>query len=398
MTRIEGSPLRTFPIAFIVLLSLGACTVGHEAEVINREYEVPLSVDDGWEVASVSSVGMHQEPLEEMLAHLKTLGDHRIHSILIVKDGKLVFEKYYQGRKFNLAEYTGGTGYDMNDLHVLCSATKSVTSALLGIAIDQGQVQSVDQKVFDFFPEYSSLVQSSPQKGTMTIRHLLTMMSGLQWDDESLPYSDYRNDLHAMFGSNDPIGYVLAKPLDYTPGTVFDYDNCNTNVIGEIIHKASEEPLDRFAQRYLFNKMGITQAEWQYFRNGVVFCSGDLHLRPRDMAKFGLLFLNGGEWNGEQLISKSWCEVSTARHVTPLNYTPEFPWAQGYGYQWWQKVYSVAGGTWESYFASGWGGQNIIVFPSLNTVIVTTAGNWYDPEVISPFSLVTDYILPSIVH
>jgi CubicO group peptidase (beta-lactamase class C family) len=379
-------------------LVVKACSGVNDGEEDVQEYQVPVATDDGWQVASVNSVGMQQKPLEMMMARLKSLGEHRIHSIIIVKDRKLVFDKYYAGRKFNLGQYTGGTGFDMNDLHTLCSATKSITSALLGIAVDRRYVQSVDQKVFDFFPEYSDLLVSSPGKRTMTIRHLLTMMSGLEWDDESLPYSDHRNDMHLMFESSDPIRYVLAKPLFESPGLVFDYDNCNTNVIGEIIHKASDERLDRFAQSHLFDKLRITRLEWQMLQNNVVFCSGDLHLRPRDMAKIGLLFLNKGEWNGEQVISKSWCEVSTSSHLDPGQYTNEFPWAQGYGYQWWQKTYYAGSRTLDSYFASGWGGQNIIVFPGLNVVVVTTAGNYYDPEVISPFTLVSQYILPSVVQ
>jgi CubicO group peptidase (beta-lactamase class C family) len=377
---------------------MNACTSVNEGGEAPQEYQVPLSTGDSWEVASLNAVGMKQAPLETMLARLNALGEHRIHSIMIVKDEKLVFEKYYEGLKFNLGQYTDGVGFGMNDLHTLCSATKSITSALLGVAIDRGYVKSVDQGVFDFLPEYSDLLVSSPGKRTMTIRHLLTMMSGLEWDDESLPHSDHRNDMHLMFESGNPIRFVLAKPLVASPGTVFDYDNCNTNVIGEIIHRASGESLDRFAQRYLFDKLGITQLEWQMLRDDVVFCSGDLHLRPRDMAKIGLLFLNKGEWNGEQLISKSWCEISTASQLSPSQYNNEFPWAQGYGYQWWQKSYHVSSRIYDSYFASGWGGQNIIVLPSLNVVIVTTAGNYYDPEVISPFTIVSDYILPSVLR
>jgi CubicO group peptidase (beta-lactamase class C family) len=388
---------RTIGILLLAALLISACSGINEGEVDSRRYRVPPSTDDGWEVASVADVGMKQEPLESMLTRLETLGEHRMHSIVIVKDGKLVFEQYYPGLKFNLGEYTGGTGYDMNDLHVLCSATKSITSLLLGIAIDRQLVQSVDQRVFDFFPEHADLLVSSPEKSAMTIRHLLTMMSGLEWDDESLPYSDPRNDLHRMFVSSDPIRFVLAKPLVHSPGVVFDYDKCDTNVIGEIVHRASDQRLDRFAQKYLFDKLGVTNLGWQIVRGDVIFCSGDLHLRPRDMAKVGLLVLNKGEWNGEQLASRSWCELSTAVHVNPGNYTAEFPWAQGYGFQWWQKTYYVGRQVCSSHFATGWGGQNIIVFPDLNAVVVTTAGNWYDPERISPFTLVSDFILPSIL-
>jgi CubicO group peptidase (beta-lactamase class C family) len=383
--------------AIVLPVLLSSCSTVNSSEEPVSEYQVPIATGDGLQVASVGDVGMKQEPLESMMARLKTTTDHRVHSVLVVKNQKLVFEKYYSGRKFNLGQYTGGTGYDINDLHVLCSATKSIASALLGIAIDKGYIKSVDQKVYEFFPEHDDLFNSSPRKRAMTIRHLLTMMSGLEWDDESLPYTDHRNDMHLMFEAADPIRFVLAKPLVADPGTVFDYDNGNTNVIGEIIHRASNQRLDQFAKDHLFDKLGITQMEWQMLKNNVVLCSGDLHLRPRDMAKIGLLFLNKGAWNGEQIISKSWCEISSASSLNPNQYNHEFPWAQGYGFQWWQKTYTVQGRSYSSFFASGWGGQYIIVFPDLNAVVVMTGGNWYDPETIPFFNIISEYMLPSLI-
>lgn len=380
-----------------ILLLLSSCdSVSPDKDELNTQIPIPEVTNDGWEVASLKSVGMDEEKYIQLINRLKQNNEHRIHSIIVVKDQKLVFEKYYPGKKFNLGQYTGETGYDMNDLHVLCSATKSVTSALLGIAIDKGYINSVEQKVVDFFPEYMDLFTQSPNKQKMTIKHLLTMTSGLTYDDESLPYTNSNNDMNRFFSSSDPIKFLLAKPLFAEPGAVFDYDNCNTNIIGQIISKTSNKRLDVFAKEYLFNKLGIEQQQWQIVRNSVILCSGDLHLRSRDMAKFGLLFLNNGEWKGEQIVSSEWCVISTAAFLNPNNYNNEFPWADGYGYQWWQKTYSYNSKSYASFFASGWGGQNIIIIPDLNLVIVTTAGNWYEVERISPFSIVSDYIIPSV--
>jgi CubicO group peptidase (beta-lactamase class C family) len=364
----------------------------------NGEYKIPEFLNDGWEVASLNSVGMEKSYFENLLNRLNRIGEHRIHSILVVKDKKLVFEKYYPGRKFNLAQYTGETGFDINDTHNLCSATKSFTSALIGIALDKGYIKSIDQKVFDFFPEFEDLLLLESEKNKMTIKHLLTMTSGLEWDDETLPYSDPRNDLHRMFVNDNPIRFALAKPLFAAPGDVFDYANCNTNILGEIIRKASGERLDKFADKYLFKKLGITELEWQMLPNDAVFCSGDLRLRPRDMAKFGLLFLNRGEWNGEQIISQKWSDISTAAYLNPNDYNKEFGWADGYGFQWWQKTYYYNSQSYSSFFATGWGGQHIIDFPALNLVIVFTGGNYYEAEIISPYDIVSNYILPSIIN
>jgi CubicO group peptidase (beta-lactamase class C family) len=142
------------------------------------------------------------------------------------------------------------------------------------------------------------------------------MRSGLQWDDETYPYSDPRNDINQLFSSSDPIRFILSKDLIEAPGTHYAYRNCNTNVLGEIVRKASDLRLDIFSKDHLFNKLGITSYEWQRLPNNVIFCSGDLRLRPRDMAKFGQLFLDGGSWDGEQIISQQWVDKSTQKFTS----------------------------------------------------------------------------------
>jgi CubicO group peptidase (beta-lactamase class C family) len=358
----------------------------------NYQYEIPEQTDDEWETASLSSMGMNQKPLTGLMNRLNEIDEHRIHSLLIIKDGKLVFEEYFPGDKFNLAQPTGETGFDMNDTHNLCSVTKSFTSALIGIAIDKGFIQSANQKVFDFFPEYADILNSTPEKDNITIKHLLTMTSGIAWDDETYSYYDSRNDMYQLFTSSDPIKFILQKPLIEMPGTFFAYRNCNTNLLGAIVHKATEQRLDIFSENYLFSKIGITDFEWQMISNDVVFCSGDLRLRPRDMAKFGYLFLNGGKWQNERIISQEWIDISTFKHINLNNNWGDL---DGYGYQWWLWE-NISGASFQAFAASGWGGQWIIVAPYLNTVVVTTGGNYYTEEVISIQSILVNYIIPSI--
>ena len=338
---------------------------------------------------------MDERPLLNLLDRLNNMDAHRIHSLLIIKDGKLVFEEYFPGDKYNLAQATGESGFDIYDTHNLCSVTKSFTSALIGIAIDKGYIQSIEQKVFSFFPEYQSVLSSSPEKDDLSIKHLLTMTSGIMWDDETTSYFNPRNDMYQLFNSNDPIKYILSKDMIGPPGRVFDYANCNTNVLGEIIRKSSKLRLDKFAQQHLFSKLGISDFEWQMLPNNVVFCSGDLRLRPRDMAKFGYLFLNGGVWEGEQIISQDWIDRSTRKHIDPGRYQTEFSWADGYGLHWWlwEDIYNLE---YPAYFASGWGGQWIIVSKSTNTVIVSTAGNYYTDIIMPIETIITEFIVPSL--
>jgi CubicO group peptidase (beta-lactamase class C family) len=387
------------PLLLFLVICCGLLTCSEDKNTTEAaggyQYNLPPQTDDDWQTASLSSVGMDLIPMINLMNDLSEMTDHRIHSLLIIKDGMLVFEEYFQGDKFNLAQFTGETGFDRDDTHNLCSVTKSFTSALIGIAIDRGYIQSVDQAMFDFFPEYSYILTSKPEKGDITLRHLLTMTSGLEWDDESHPYSDPRNDMYQLFSSSNPIRYIFLKPLVETPGTVFAYRNCNTNVLGEIVRKASEDRLDVFAEKHLFSKLGITEYEWQMLPNSVVFCSGDLRLRPRDMAKFGYLFLNGGVWQNERIISQQWVDISTQKLIDPNNYTSNFSWADGYGYQWWiwEDIYSVA---FPSYFASGWGGQWIIIAPQHDLVVVSTAGNYYTDMIMPIERVLVDYVIPSL--
>ena len=149
---------RAISISSLLFICISCCFLSCDKNTTDSpaasQYEIPIQTNDGWETASLASFGMDETPLLELLDKLNEIGEHRIHSLLIVKDGKLVFEEYFPGDKFNLARFTGETGFDMYDTHNLCSATKSFTSALIGIAIDNGFIQSVDQKVFDFFPGY----------------------------------------------------------------------------------------------------------------------------------------------------------------------------------------------------------------------------------------------------
>jgi CubicO group peptidase (beta-lactamase class C family) len=360
------------------------------------EYRVPEAIGDGWETASLAAAGLSESHFIRLMEDLRDLEGHEVHSILVVKDGRLVFEEYFDGRKFSLAQYTGGTGFDREDTHNLASVTKSFTTTLVGIAIDQGYVASVHQPVFDFFPEHADLLVEDPRRGDMTLGDLLLMMSGITWNDlGTYSYEDPRNDLVQMFNSGDPIRYALSKQLYAHPGTVFDYCNANTNILGEAVTRATGQRLDVFAQANLFDPLGIVHLEWQMLPNDVVFASGDLRLRPRDMAKFGELFLRMGTWGEEQVVSQEWVEVATERHVVP---SASHDWADAYGYGWWHWDISSGDRDHQTYQASGWGGQWIIVIPEHEMVVVSTGGNYYQSAPMPVERMLADYVLTAIQH
>jgi len=374
-----------FTLLFAYLFFQSCCFNDYESN-----YEIPQKKNDGWETASLISIDMDETPLLELLSDLENFEDHDWHSILIVRDGKLVFEEYFEGEMFELAQFTGEIGFDMHNKHTSASATKSITSALVGIAIDKGFIESVDQKISDFYPQYFDIFEESQQKQNLTIKHLLTMRSGITWDDESTSYFDPTNDMYQIWRKNDPIRYILEKDIYSTPGTVFNYDNCNTNLLGDIVRQASGLRLDNFAKEYLFDEIGITDYKWHFLQNNVVFCSGEIRLTPRDMAKFGQLILNNGIWDDKRIISEEWVQESTEKY-TDLNWIED-----GYAYQWWTWD-NINGGTFNAYMAQGWGGQWIIVHPKENMVIVTIGGNYYNNPPLPITDIITDYILESLL-
>jgi len=255
------------------------------------------------------------------------------------------------------------------------------------VAIDQNYIQGVENKLFSFFPKYSNLNNS--QKEKITLHHLLSMTSGLQWNKND--YSSRENDLIQLFYVADPIKYILEKSVKYEPGTQFYYNGGNTNLLGEII-KIKTGSLVDFADKNLFQPLGITEYEWDYINPQIIHASGNLKLRPRDMAKFGYLYINEGIWNEKRILSKNWIFESTKEHISFFSSS----WSDGYGYQLWLKTYSINSTLFKSYFAAGWGGQKIIVFPEKQLVVVFTGGNYVGQEPSD--EILTRFILPAILY
>jgi len=358
------------------------------------DYLIPEQTGDGWETASLAEVELREEPLIQLMTDLHELANHNVHSLLVVRDAKLVFEEYFPGPKFNLARYTGEVGFDRDDTHNLASVTKSITTTLFGIALDRGSIESVDTPVFDFFPEHSDLLLEEPRRNDITLEHLLLMTSGLRWNDDVVPYSEPSNDMVRMFTSSDPIRFALGTAVYAAPGTDFEYCNANTNILGEVIARAVGQRLDHFAAAQLFAPLGITDYEWQMISGDVVFTSGDLRLRPRDMAKIGLLFLNRGVWNGSRVVASAWVDAATERIVTPDG---PHGWADGYGYGWWHWDLPAGGAVHRVYMAAGWGGQWIFVMPADDLVFVSTGGSYFDGTTMPAERMLSQYLLRAMV-
>lgn len=363
----------------LALLVSSACTSGEETGAPGADaraaqaipYRVPQQIGDGWRTAPAFDQGMDPAPLEEMLKRVRAGEYTGITSILLARGNALVFEEYF-------GEQT------RDDLHTTRSAGKAITSALVGIAIDQGCIESVDVPVLPYFPEYEGEIGSwDERKRDITIHHILSMTSGVRGNED------------AMYPTDDWIKFYLDQPLAAAPGEVFSYATSGVVTLGNVITRACGLRIPAFADRYLFGPLGITASRWPITNSrgsqGLAMTGGGLNLRPRDMAKFGQLYLNGGVWEGRRVISKEWIGKSTSRHATSDLYGEDF------GYLWRMIDRTMEGRTVRSFEAWGNGGQFIMVFPSLDLVVVFTGENYGRfPEMEQPFELVDSYILPSV--
>lgn len=352
-------------------------------------YRIPEQVGDGWTTGSLTSVGVDSIPLFQLMNRLYGHPSHRIHAIVLIQDGVLVAEEYFAGERFvspGVGEYTVFT---RETEHFQASVSKSVTAAAVGIARDRGLL-SLDAPALSFFPELADLNAGGREE--ITLEHLITMRSGLPWDESSYGYDDPRNDVAQLFRAADPIRFILSKAMEAPAGTLFHYNSGCTNVLGEVVRAVSGQRLDVLAASALFGPLGIEHFQWDFINGDVVFASGGLWLRPRDMAKIGELYLRDGVWGGDQVISESWIsESGVSRSALSMG------WAEGYGYGWWTRTYDTQAGPVDTYFAAGWGEQQIIVAPDLDLVAVFTGGSYEQAPYLSPGQIMEEYILPAVV-
>ncbi|WP_428330598.1 serine hydrolase domain-containing protein [Mucilaginibacter sp.] len=329
----------------------------------------PENLHDGLQTGDAEKAGLDTALLNLMVHNIAAGKYPNVHSVLIIKGGKLVFEEYFY-------EYT------RDSLQELRSASKSFISALTGIAIEKGYIKSKNEKVLSYFPEYN-ISNMSAAKSRLTIENMLTNQSGFDYDAAN-PKS-IGNEVN-MGNAEDWVKYTLDLPMIDTPGGKGMYNSGNPITLGRIIEKATQMPLPQFANQNLFKPMGIKTYKWNFKPNKVNaddFCQ--LYLSPRNMAKFGLLYLDNGKWNGKQLVPESWVTESLTKHsvVQGVNY----------GYLWWLKYLDADKVRYYGAGAQGNGGQKIYIWKSLDMVTVVTGGN-YNSQSPSD-ELIRKYILPS---
>ena len=316
----------------------------------------PLPGDD-WQVSTPAEQGLDPMLVAELYnnaAELETL-----YSLLVIKNGQLIAEGYFNEGS-------------VNQKHFMASATKSFTSALVGIALDQGCLSSLDQNMMEFFPEYTGQIDD-PRKEQITIRDLLQMRSGFVWEERTAPY------MEALFSSRGYwLPFIVEFPLASDPGTEFGYSNLTSHLLGVIVARGCDTDLKSFAQEHLFSPIDAQVGDWDQDADSYYYGAHGIPLSARDRAKFGLLYLNEGEYDGNQVISADWVKDSLQRYSENINISGLIPGINsrygyyrdlGYGYQWW----SARAGNHQFNYASGHGGNQIIVIDELDMVIVTDA-------------------------
>ncbi|MGD8628692.1 MAG: serine hydrolase [bacterium] len=340
--------LRVTLLLILVLSLLAACPgcLGDFGIKLPYEGYAPEVLDDGWEISDPQAEGFDPDEITDVYRrfHSEKLYP-TIHSLLVVRNGKLVAEAYCRDRG------------ERDMLHSIQSATKSITSLLTGIAIDKGFIQSVDQRVYDYIPKY---FDSDIRKREITLHHVLTMETGLDFDND-----DHTEKLYNSNGSS--LEFVLHRPLIFTPGSDWYYGDGNPQLLSGIIQEVSGMSEEEFAIENLFTPLGIIHYRWDNHADGLTFGAFGLWLRPRDMAKIGRLMAQNGMWNMERIVSAEWIAESTRLQTSH----------QTYGYYWYP---------WESqdaYYAEGHGGQLIYVVPDKQIVVVITADSYSNSRALA---------------
>lgn len=362
--------------AFLAKTSLRFSKDGWEYstdDVANSDkVNMPKQLDDGWETAQIENYGIGKRNLQQLIDSINAKKLINTHSVLIAKENKLVFETYFDG-------------FNINIPHDTRSASKSISSAIIGIAINDRIIGSVDQKLYDFIPQEYQYTKN-PLKSKITIKDLLTMSSGLDVNDKA--YEDYYQQ------SDNWLKTVLEAPLAKDPGSYTDYGSANPFLLGVSLNERLDTSLELFMEEKFFSPLGITN----YVLNTddteeIPYFGGGMLLTPRDFLKFGQLYLNKGNWKGKQIIPESWVEESFKKYGRLQDYKDK----NEYGYLWWHDTYIVNGKEIESIEARGAGGQFLSIIPELETVVVITAGNYRNRKGNQSREIFEAYILPSMV-
>jgi CubicO group peptidase (beta-lactamase class C family) len=345
-----------------VMILIGSCGPPQAAERATPAPAAPYWPTEGWRTSTPEEQGMDPEMLAQLFDTIQER-DYSIDSVTVIRNGYLVADATI-------------FPFQPDSRHVIHSCTKSIVSALIGIALDEGYIESVDQPLLDFFPG-RTIANLDANKEAMTLEHVLTMATGWECRDSYL----YRwRGLVEMERSQDWVQFMLDLPMAEEPGTRFEYCNGASFVLSAIIQETTGMSALEFAEMHLFGPLGISDVVWPSNPQGISIGWGEMRMRPHDMAKIGYLYLNEGRWDGEQIVPADWVAASTRKHISGTL-------QDGYGYQWWVRDDGI-------YMALGYAGQFIVVVPEKNLVVVFTS-ELEEEDFYTPQTLLDDFIIPA---
>lgn len=317
-----------------------------------------------WQYSSPEAQGMDSNKLVRLFEP----SDSSIHSILIIRHGYIVLEAY-------------APGISSDSPQPIYSATKSFTSAMVGIALAKGYLASLDQRVLDFFPN-RKIADPNPRKSAITLQDLMTMMPGVDWWEWG-PF-DGSNCLMQMESSWDWVQFFLDRPMLEDPGTVWRYNTGCAHTLAAIVQQSTGMALADFASENLFNPIGITNVRWPADSHSISYGGRGIYMTASDMARFGYLYVRQGVWEGQQVIPKEWVKESTQKR-TPVSVSP----GEGYAYLWWVPGFGGVS-------AKGYMGQRIFVLPEQDLVVVITAAMGSQAMHTAPEMMMEHIILPAV--
>lgn len=377
----------------IIGISIGlismATSSGYAQQVLNNKtynYAIPKNLNDGIDIGNNRVIDTTK--IITLTEFILKQQFPNVHSMLIVKDSKLVYENYFSGTDEISGQKLGYLDHNINDLHDCRSISKSITSLCIGIAIDKGLIKNVDEPIEQYFPEYNRYFDT--QKRQITIKQLLTMTAGFDWN-EDISYRDFKNSELQMDLSSDPIKYILSRPIVAAPGTKWNYNGGESQLLAQIIVKVSGMTIDKFAEQYLFNPLSIDIYDWLKLKENMPAAASGLRLRSRDLLKIGMLYMNNGIWQNKQIIAKDWTTTSLMPIVSRGN-------EKGYGYQFWTSTEIINGKSIDISEAKGNGGQRVFFVKELQLLVVITAGNYNQWDIVNDSrKALIDFIIPSVM-
>jgi CubicO group peptidase (beta-lactamase class C family) len=380
----------TFPGAVIAAMTL-------TTSVASAQGVAPWPTD-GWTRSTVQAQGLKPAPLDSLHRDIQANKFGNVDRLVIIRNGYLLMSERYPRdyraisagfdmtpHQFNYQHPDWHPYFKGGEPHTLQSVTKSVTSALIGIAIGRGEIAGVETPLLSFFEGYD-VSQADARLRQATLRHLLTMQLGMEWHEVDRPF-DSTNTTIQLEASKDWMRFTLSQPMEADPGAKWVYNSGASALMAGILKKTTGQHAHEYAERHLFGPLGIKDYYWKITPTGHPDTEGGLYLDAEQLAKIGYLYLNRGMWDGKQIVPQSWVDSSTARLVDKAN-----PAGWGYGYQWWRLDRNGV----DIWAGLGYGGQFLVVMPQYHMIGVVNSWNVFNQRVAPPLAGLINAMIASV--